>query len=115
MQLAQILEGIQDARLRGDPETPIRGLAYDSRAVEPGFLFAALRGQKSDGNDYVGQAIDRGAVAVLSRRAPERFGAKVAWVQVDSDRRGLALAARNYYGRPDGRMVMIGVTAKRMA
>jgi UDP-N-acetylmuramoyl-L-alanyl-D-glutamate--2,6-diaminopimelate ligase len=110
VQLGQILEGIKDARLSGDPKTPIRGLAYDSRAVEPGFLFAALRGQKSDGNDYVEQAIDRGATAVLSRRAPDRFGAKVVWVQVDNDRRGLALAARNYYGRPDGRMVMIGVT-----
>src|SRR5439155_970965 len=41
---------------------------------------------------------------------PVGLGAKVAWVQVDSDRRGLALAARNYYGRPDGRMLMIGVT-----
>ena len=110
MQLGQILEGIQDARLSGDPKTPIRGLAYDSRAVEPGFLFAALHGEKSDGNDYVGQAIDRGANAVLSHRAPDRVGAKVAWVQVDSDRRGLALAARNYYGRPDQRMLMIGVT-----
>jgi UDP-N-acetylmuramoyl-L-alanyl-D-glutamate--2,6-diaminopimelate ligase len=110
VQLGQILEGIQDARLSGDPKTPIRGLAYDSRAVEPGFLFAALHGEKSDGNDYVEQAIDRGANAVLSRRAPDRVGAKVAWVQVDSDRRGLALAARNYYGRPDQRMLMIGVT-----
>ena len=110
MQLGEILEGIQDARLSGDPKTPIRGLAYDSRAVEPGFLFAALRGEKSDGNDYLEQAIDRGANAVLSRRAPDRFGAKVARVQVDSDRRGLTLAARNYYGRPDQRMLMIGVT-----
>ena len=110
MQLGQILEGIFDARLSGDPKTAIRGLAYDSRVVEPGFLFAALRGLKSDGNDFVDQAIERGAVAVLSRRAPGRSGAKVAWAQVDDERRGLALAARNYYGRPDERMTMIGVT-----
>jgi UDP-N-acetylmuramoyl-L-alanyl-D-glutamate--2,6-diaminopimelate ligase len=110
VQLGQILEGIADARLKGDPKTPIRGLAYDSRAVEKGFLFAALRGQKSDGSEFIDQAIERGATAVLSSRAPVRPGAKVAWVQVDNERRGLALAARNYYGRPDGRMVMIGVT-----
>ncbi len=110
MQLWQILEGIQAVRLSGDPKTPIRGLAYDSRAVEPGFLFAALRGQKGDGNDHVGEAIDRGATAVLSHREPGRLEKKVAWARVDNDRRGLALAARNYYGRPDEQMVMIGVT-----
>ncbi len=110
MQLWQLLEGIDGVRLNGDPQTSIRGLAYDSRAVEPGFLFAALRGQKSDGNDYVDQAIDRGAGAVLSHRAPGRFEKKVAWAQVENERRGLALAARNYYGRPDRRMRMIGVT-----
>ncbi len=110
MQISQVLEGIEDARLSGDPKMTVRGLAYDSRAVEPGFLFAALRGQKSDGNDYVDQAIDKGAVAVLSQRAPGRFEKKVAWAQVGNERRGLALAARNYYGRPDGPMTMIGVT-----
>ena len=110
MQLSQILEGIQDARLSGDPQTPIRGLAYDSRAIEPGFLFAALRGQKSDGNDFVGQAIEKGAAAILSHAAPDRAATRVAWVQADNERRALALAARNYYGRPDERMLMIGVT-----
>jgi UDP-N-acetylmuramoyl-L-alanyl-D-glutamate--2,6-diaminopimelate ligase len=110
VQLWQLLEGIEGVRLSGDPATSIRGLAYDSRAVEPGFLFAALRGQKSDGNHYVDQAIDRGAVAVLSGREARRGETRVAWARVENERRGLALAARNYYGRPDQRMRMVGVT-----
>jgi UDP-N-acetylmuramoyl-L-alanyl-D-glutamate--2,6-diaminopimelate ligase len=110
VQLWQLLEGIEGVRLSGDPATSIRGVAYDSRAVEPGFLFAALRGQKSDGNDYVGQAIDRGAVAVLSGREARRGETRVAWAQMENERRGLALVARNYYGRRDQRMRMLGVT-----
>jgi UDP-N-acetylmuramoyl-L-alanyl-D-glutamate--2,6-diaminopimelate ligase len=110
VQLWQLLEGIPDVRLNGSPSTAVRGLAYDSRAVEPGYLFAALRGQKSDGNDFVGPAIEKGAVAVLSHRDPGRHAGTIAWVQVDDERRGLALAARNYYGRPDEQMTMIGVT-----
>ncbi|PYT10636.1 MAG: UDP-N-acetylmuramoyl-L-alanyl-D-glutamate--2,6-diaminopimelate ligase, partial [Acidobacteria bacterium] len=110
MQIWQLLEGIPGADLSGSPATPIRGLAYDSRSIEPGYLFAALRGQKSDGNEFLDQAIDKGAVAVLSHRDAGRFARKVAWVRVDNERRGLALAARNYYGRPDGRLAMIGVT-----
>jgi len=110
VQLWQLLEGIEGVRLSGDPGTSIRGLAYDSRAVEPGFLFAALRGQKRDGNDYVDQAIDKGAAAVLSDRGPGRLEKKVAWAQAENERRGLAMAARNYYGRPDRQMRMIGVT-----
>jgi UDP-N-acetylmuramoyl-L-alanyl-D-glutamate--2,6-diaminopimelate ligase len=110
VQLSDILRDVSDARLAGDPETGIRGLAYDSRAVEPGFLFAALRGGKRDGFDFIEQALERGAVAILSSRPPGVRAGRAAWVQVADDRLGLALMARNYYSRPDGRMTMIGVT-----
>jgi UDP-N-acetylmuramoyl-L-alanyl-D-glutamate--2,6-diaminopimelate ligase len=110
VQLQRLLEEIPNARLSGDPMTNVRGLAYDSRSVEPGFLFAALRGGTRDGYEFVEQAAARGAVAVMSSRPGDRRPAGLAWVQVDDDRLGLALAARNYYGRPDARMTMIGVT-----
>ncbi len=110
MQLQRLLQDISGARLTGDPALPVRGLAYDSRAVEPGFLFVALKGERRDGHDFLDQALERGAVAVLSSRPPGRRPAGIAWVQVDDDRLSLALVARNYYGRPDERLTMIGVT-----
>jgi UDP-N-acetylmuramoyl-L-alanyl-D-glutamate--2,6-diaminopimelate ligase len=110
VEIRTLIEAIPGAALSGDPATPVRGLAYDSRKVEPGFLFAALRGQRADGSDFVEQAITRGATAVLScRPRPERHR-EVAWVRVDDERLGLALAARNYYGRPDERLLTIGIT-----
>ena len=61
MQLSELFEGESD-----QPVIDICGLALDSREVEPGFLFAALPGAKRDGRDYIPEAIERGAVAVLS-------------------------------------------------
>jgi UDP-N-acetylmuramoyl-L-alanyl-D-glutamate--2,6-diaminopimelate ligase len=110
VQLRAVLDDIPEIHLSGDPAIAVRGLAYDSRRIEPGYLFAAVRGGTRDGNDFVQQALQRGAVAVLSARAAPPGRAAVTWAQVRDDRLALALAARNYYGRPDERMTMIGVT-----
>ena len=110
MLLRNLLTDVPGHRVTGDPETGVRGLAYDSRSVEPGFLFAAVRGLQRDGNEFVEPAIRAGAAAVLSAHAAPTDPGPVAWVQVDDDRRALALVARNYYGRPDERMIMLGVT-----
>ncbi len=81
----------------------IKGLAFDSRAVEPGFLFAAFPGEQADGRDFIPQALERGAVAVLS--GPVRgdgtavdTGDAVHLVD-DNPRRRLATIAARYYGR----------------
>jgi UDP-N-acetylmuramoyl-L-alanyl-D-glutamate--2,6-diaminopimelate ligase len=118
VRLEELLRGVEGARISGDTSTPIRGVAYDSRAVEPGYLFAALRGSQRDGQGFVAQALGRGAAAILSSRPPATGGGArpaeaarpTAWVQVADDRRALALVARNYYGRPDERLEMLGVT-----
>jgi len=80
VQLQRLLEQVPNARLTGDPALSVRGLAYDSRAVEPGFLFAALKGERRDGCDFLDQAIERGAVAVLSSRPAVRRPEILAWV-----------------------------------
>jgi UDP-N-acetylmuramoyl-L-alanyl-D-glutamate--2,6-diaminopimelate ligase len=110
LQLQSLLRDVPGARIAGEATTAIRGLAYDSRAVEPGFLFAALEGETRDGHDFLEMARARGAAAILSSRPADPRYADLAWVQVEDDRRGLALVARNYYGRPDERLLMVGVT-----
>jgi UDP-N-acetylmuramoyl-L-alanyl-D-glutamate--2,6-diaminopimelate ligase len=110
VQLGELLRDVPGARVTGDPGASVRGLAYDSRAVEPGFLFAAVRGEVHDGHEFVDKALARGAVAVMSSRDPGKAAGTAAWVKVDDDRLALALMARNYYGRPDERLTTIGVT-----
>jgi UDP-N-acetylmuramoyl-L-alanyl-D-glutamate--2,6-diaminopimelate ligase len=85
-----------------DPETAARavaGLTADSRAVAPGFVFAALAGAKTDGARFVGQAIEKGAVAILSEAEIE---APIPVVRVADARRELALAAARLHPRQPG-------------
>jgi len=111
VQLRNLLADAPHAELTGDPLAGIRGLAYDSRQVEPGFLFAAIRGEERDGNEFIEQAVEKGAVAILSALQPGPVAQRgIAWVRMEDERTGLAIMARNYYGRPDERMRMVGVT-----
>jgi UDP-N-acetylmuramoyl-L-alanyl-D-glutamate--2,6-diaminopimelate ligase len=96
--------------LRGTLDRPISGLAMDSRRVVPGNLFFALPGLRADGAAFVDEAIDRGAVAVVSHRLPTTAPAKVTFIQVADPRAMLARVAQRYYRFPDRDMQVIGVT-----
>ncbi len=85
------------------------GLDYDSRRVEPGYLFFAFPGARADGRAFAESAITRGAVAVASdSEAPDGFGEQ--WIQVAHGRQALALASRNFYEKPDERLGLTGIT-----
>ena len=89
----------------------IKGLAFDSRAVEPGFLFAAFPGEKADGRDFIPQALERGAVAVLTglvRGDDDTVDTGDAVHLVDDNpRRRFAKLAARYYGRQPGTIAAV--------
>lgn len=90
-------------------QTQISGLDYDSRRIAPGYLFFAFPGSRVDGRQFAAQALEKGAVAVVSELpAPEGFSAP--WLQVEHGRRALALAAKNFYGRLDEKIPLVGIT-----
>ena len=82
----------------------VRGVAYDSRKVGAGFLFFAFPGKRADGGAFAGQALERGALAVVSE-SPRPADFAGSWIQVQHGRRALAVAARNFFGKPDERLV----------
>ena len=89
--------------------TDVRGLAYDSRKVEPGYLFWAFPGSKTDGSRFAESAIQKGAVAVVSEASkPNRFAG--TWLQVEHGRFALATAARKFYDKPDTRLKVNAIT-----
>jgi UDP-N-acetylmuramyl-tripeptide synthetase len=99
----------------GDPvraETSVgevTGIAYDSRAVEPGHVFVALKGLHADGTAFVAQAIERGALAIVSEQpAPPDVG--VPWVTVADARLALAVLAAAFHGDPSRDMQVVGIT-----
>jgi UDP-N-acetylmuramoyl-L-alanyl-D-glutamate--2,6-diaminopimelate ligase len=90
-------------------QVAVTGLAYDSRRVTPGVLFFAFPGSKADGRRFAADALAAGAVAVASESAaPPDLAAR--WIQVEHGRHALALAARNFFGRPDERLGLTGIT-----
>ena len=107
MRLGDLLEGMDVRIVTGDIRAPVSGVAYDSRRVESDAVFVAIKGAEADGNDYVDEAIDRGAVAVVSEE-PRR--AAIRWIQVESARSALASLASNYFGRPTSQLRMAGIT-----
>lgn len=88
------LSALIDGRLAADPE--ITGLTSDSRAVKPGYLFAALPGTKADGRLFIAKAVEAGAVAVI---APPGTEASVPVAIADNPRHTFAQAAARFYGR----------------
>ena len=89
----------------------IAGVSADSRAVKPGFLFVAVPGTKADGLEFLPQALEAGAVAVMAERAPERLPDGIAFVQVGNVRRALALAAAKFFPRQPGTIAAVTGTS----
>ena len=87
----------------------VTGLEYDSRRVEPGYLFFAFAGARADGREFAQSALDRGAAAVASE-FPAPSGLAGRWIEVEHGRQALALASRTFYGKPDERLGVTGVT-----
>jgi UDP-N-acetylmuramoyl-L-alanyl-D-glutamate--2,6-diaminopimelate ligase len=109
MKLADLARGVPGARLEGDGEAEVTGIAFDSRRVKPGDLFVAVSGLHEDGHAFAADAVAKGAVAV----ALERSGALPTGTPVlllPSTRLGLAEVAAEFYGRPSRQLKLAGIT-----
>ncbi|MFB0519119.1 MAG: UDP-N-acetylmuramoyl-L-alanyl-D-glutamate--2,6-diaminopimelate ligase [Acidobacteriota bacterium] len=110
MILEELLKGVSCLHLAGNLNVSVEGLSYDSRKVGKGHLFVAIRGDNFDGNDFIPQAIERGAVAIVSEQKAILIGSKLSWAIVDNARRALAIISGNFYNQPSRRLYLIGVT-----
>ena len=110
MELTQLLPRIEILEVKGPASCRISGLAYDSRRVEQGMAFFALPGVVADGFDFIPQALERGAAAVICERIPEVSPADVCFVRVSNARQAMARLAAAFYGDPTAGIPVIGVT-----
>jgi UDP-N-acetylmuramoyl-L-alanyl-D-glutamate--2,6-diaminopimelate ligase len=109
MRLSELLQGVPVLKVGADVASEVLSLAYNSGEVRPGALFFAVQGEKADGHAYIPQALERGALAVVSERAapPELAG---RWIQVPAIRHALADAGRAIFGHPEQQLKLIGIT-----
>ena len=108
MTFQNLLDGAEFLSQTGNPD--VTGVEYDSRSVKPGSLFVAMRGESSDGNRFIDEAIQTGAVAIVTDSPTEKPRAGVAWALVPYSRRALARISQNFYKRPAERLAVTGVT-----
>ena len=108
MKFRDLLQNLEVSSSDGDAE--ISSVQYDSRKVQPGSLFVAMRGETTDGNRYIAQAIEKGAVAVVSDNPEFTANKGLAFAIVPHGRRALAQICANFYGHPAKKLKVTGVT-----
>ena len=112
MKIRVLFDGIPCVKFTGKEEVEVQGIAYSSHAVSQDYLFAALKGEKKDGYDFVPDAIARGAVVILSER-PVPSGFDLNWMEVKEVRKSLALCSANFYSHPSRHLKVVGITGTK--
>lgn len=113
MKLSDLIVDIPEARLIGSTETgrtAVGAVREDSRAIEPGDVFVAVRGLRADGHEYVRAAAEAGAVAVVVEHEVDLSGTDAAQVLVPHGGKALGILTARRAGRPADRLTLIGVT-----
>ena len=116
MKLTELLKNIKPLAVIGDGEVEITGVNIDSRKIESGHLFIAIRGTQTDGHRFIPKALELGAVAVLCEELPEHLNGETAghsdvtYIQVASTEDAVGPVATVFYGEPSTKLKLVGVT-----
>ncbi|WP_421764743.1 UDP-N-acetylmuramoyl-L-alanyl-D-glutamate--2,6-diaminopimelate ligase [Ekhidna sp.] len=108
--LKDILFGVSLQSITGNREEEVHGITFDSRKVEQGFLFVAVKGLTVDGHDFISATIDKGAKVIVCEKAPKDLPKGITIVQTDNSAEALGIIASNFYGRPSENIKLVGIT-----
>ena len=109
MKLKDILSRISPLEIIGNDDIDIKGINIDSRRIESGHLFVAMRGTQVDGHKFIPKAIEQGAVAVLCEEVTEQQDG-VTYVKVSDCEDCVGKVATTFYGNPTATLKLVGVT-----
>ena len=110
MKLNEILSKVKPLDIVGNAEVEITGVNIDSRRIEKGHLFVAIRGTQVDGHSFIQKATDLGAAAILCEQLPEERREGVTYVVVDSTESAVGPVATMFYNDPTSKLKLVGVT-----
>jgi UDP-N-acetylmuramoyl-L-alanyl-D-glutamate--2,6-diaminopimelate ligase len=109
-ELKDILYKVHITSTSGSMNIEVKGICFDSRKVQPGFLFVAVKGTQSDGHAFIEKAALSGAVAIVAEKLPESISDKTTYVTVKDSSKALGIMASNFYGNPSAKIKLVGVT-----
>lgn len=110
MQLSQLLKDIKVLETEGATDVEVLSLELDSRKVENGALFFAVKGTAADGHAYIPKALEKGAVAVVCQQIPDVRPEGVAFVKVENTEKIVGQMATMFFGNPTEKLTLVGVT-----
>ena len=110
MKIKEIIVNCNLLELIGDKNIDITKVSFDSRTVEPGTMFFAVKGTQTDGHAYIDAALEKGASAIVCEKLPKTLKEGVTYIRVDDSAYVLGVAVSNFYGNPSRSLKLVGVT-----
>ncbi len=110
MKIKDIIVNCNLSELIGDKDIDINKVSFDSRTVEPGTMFFAVKGTQTDGHDYIEKALEKGASAIVCEKLPQTLKEGATYIRVDDSAYVLGVGASNFYGNPSRALKLVGVT-----
>lgn len=110
MTISELISGIKNAAVVGNPQTEVADIQLDSRKVSKGCLFVAMRGTTVDGHQFIPKAVELGAAAVLCEVLPQEQAQGVTYIQVPDCEDVVGLVATRFFGDPSSKVKLVGVT-----
>ena len=108
--LKDILYTVPLEEVIGSTEMEVRSVAFDSRKVEEGSLFVAVKGTVADGHEYIKGSIEKGAVAIICEIFPEERVGDITYIKVANSAKALGILASNFYQNPSVELILVGIT-----
>ena len=110
MKLSELLKYVKSTCIVGNEDIDITGVNIDSRKIEKGHLFVAMKGTQTDGHQFIPKALELGASAILCEDMPEEKAEGITYIQVSSTEGAVGPVATVFYGEPSQKLKLVGVT-----
>ena len=110
MLLQDVLYKVRLQAVIGSTEVEVKGICIDSRKVQAGCVFIAVKGTAVDGHQFIHKAIESGAIAIVCEQMPAIVKEGITWVQVENSAAAAGVMAHNFYGSPSQKLKLVGVT-----
>lgn len=114
-ELVQLCRGL-NCRILGNTEAHIKGIAFHSQKIKPGYLFVAIDGYETSGNKYIESAIKNGAQVIATnnritvKQIIQKYRNKITTVLIKNPRQFLSMIANRFFDLPSQKLILIGIT-----
>src|SRR3989344_5024584 len=114
MRLSRLLEALPEYKLFGSVDRNVTQITDDSRKVDVGYLFVAIKGLKINAHEFIPNVILKGVQAVVGEEEPKReWLKKITYVKVKNSRKALGFLASRWFDNPSSKLKVIGVTGTK--